>query len=207
MQQKESNCAHHEKIIRLYQIRKSWSDRAMDRLRKESIHDSLTGLYNRRYFFTQLQRESLLFRRHKRPLSLIMIDLDHFKRVNDQHGHIAGDHALTQLADLITLFLRETDVAARYGGEEIAILLPETSLEEAIEIAERLRIQVKETPVEWNDQTISITASFGVAQFRESSTNINDLLIAADAQLYAAKEYGRDCVFPQPEGQIFISEL
>ncbi len=156
--------------------------------------DGLTGLYNRRHFDEQLARIVADSLAHGSPASLIVADVDHFKRVNDTYGHEAGDAVLRAVARVFLDCLRAEDVCARYGGEEIAILLPETSVERALEVAERVRKAIGSKPIQHGDRSIKVTASFGVAGYPESTALRDALFPAADKALYAAKNGGRDQV-------------
>jgi len=156
--------------------------------------DQLTGLYNRRHFDEQLARIVADSLAHGSPASLIVADVDHFKRVNDTYGHEAGDAVLKSVARVFLDCLRAEDVCARYGGEEIAILLPETSVERAQEVAERVRKAIAGKPVRHGDRTITVTASFGVAGYPESTALRDALFPAADRALYEAKGAGRNQV-------------
>jgi diguanylate cyclase (GGDEF)-like protein len=166
-----------------------------DSLRVLALHDALTGLYNRRYLDDALLRELRRFERSGNPVSLIMIDIDHFKRFNDTFGHDAGDFVLSAVARIITNNIRPTDIACRYGGEELAVLLPEADLECAMGRAEILRIAIRELNLTHRGQTIPApTASFGVAEFPMHGAILTDFLKATDLALYHAKEAGRDQV-------------
>ncbi len=156
--------------------------------------DGLTGLYNRRHFDEQLARIVADSLAHGSPASLVVADVDHFKRVNDTYGHEAGDAVLKAVARVFLDCLRAEDVCARYGGEEIAILLPETSVVRAQEVAERVRKAIASKPVQHGDRTIRVTASFGVAGYPESTALRDALFPAADKALYEAKGAGRDQV-------------
>ena len=160
----------------------------------DSHEDKLTGLHNRRFFDDRIAGE---FARHDRNLqtfSLLIADVDHFKKVNDTHGHEAGDAVLQAIAKVFADAVRTTDVCARFGGEEIAILLPETPLPGALELAERLRVAVAARPVMYAGREIRVTASFGVATFPHSARAREDFFPAADQALYRAKREGRNCV-------------
>jgi diguanylate cyclase (GGDEF)-like protein len=162
--------------------------------RRESACDHLTGIANRRTFFDAAELELLRWRRAPRPLSLVMIDADHFKRINDRHGHAAGDAVLRSLAGLLTHTFRQVDVAARIGGEEFAVLLPSTPLGAALGVAERLRKAVADAQVSFEGQTLRYTISAGVATMDDQVDAIGDLLKRADKALYAAKAAGRNLV-------------
>ncbi|HEX9108983.1 MAG TPA: GGDEF domain-containing protein [Longimicrobiales bacterium] len=161
-----------------------------------SRHDPLTGLANRRFFEERLAAEARRCDRYGRPLAVVMVDIDHFKRVNDTHGHDGGDAVLRALGDLLATSLRETDLPARLGGEEFVLLLPETPLDAAAETAERLRARVEALAIPWRGGTIPITASFGVSAAPECVPTSAALLESADAALYASKEAGRNRVTP-----------
>lgn len=158
-----------------------------------AITDSLTGLHNRRYFFATAQRELDLARRHRRPLCVIMLDLDHFKGVNDSYGHAVGDLMLKTVAGCCQKNLRETDLLGRYGGEEFAVLLPETTLAAAQEAAERLRLAIADLAVAVGPHTVTITASLGLAALDGTQPGLDRLLDCADHALYKAKATGRNC--------------
>jgi diguanylate cyclase (GGDEF)-like protein/PAS domain S-box-containing protein len=166
-----------------------------DTLREMALRDGLTGLYNRRYFEDVFYRELHRAERNGKPVSVVMIDIDHFKRFNDKHGHDAGDFVLSAVARAISNSIRPSDIACRYGGEELAIVLPETTLESARDRAEQMRRAIRETNLTHLGQTLpGPTASFGVAVYPEHGTKPADLLKAADQALYRAKHEGRDRV-------------
>ena len=155
--------------------------------------DGLTGLLNRRCFTDQGQRALELARRYARPLALIVIDVDHFKRVNDTHGHAVGDKALQLISGRCSLGLRRTDIIARIGGEELAVLLPETALEGAMRVAERLRRNVEMCRLDLAHSSVRFTISVGVAVLRHE-TSLGELLERSDVSLYDAKSAGRNRV-------------
>jgi diguanylate cyclase (GGDEF)-like protein len=159
-----------------------------------SQKDELTGLKNRRAFFEQAGRALEQARRFCHPVSLIMMDIDHFKMINDNHGHAAGDRVLQAVADLFQKSVRQIDIVARMGGEEFALVLPETALEDAAYLAERLRARIEDLAVTDGGEGIGITASFGVANSPDGNKNIDLLLTDADGALYAAKRSGRNRV-------------
>lgn len=156
--------------------------------------DSLTGLHNRRHFFELAEREFERARRYGRPLAAIMLDIDHFKHVNDSYGHAIGDQVLRVIASRCQESLREIDVLGRYGGEEFVALLPENDLEGACKAAERLRLRVADTPMDTLRGPLTVTISLGVAAFTESCPGPSELLNQADAAMYAAKAAGRNRV-------------
>ncbi|MBA3890925.1 MAG: GGDEF domain-containing protein [Gemmatimonadaceae bacterium] len=156
--------------------------------------DSLTGLSNRRAFEEHLQRIIAETDRFGGCGSLVLVDLDHFKSVNDTYGHQAGDQVLRQVARALTDGVRTVDVCARYGGEELAILLPQTGIDGARDLAERLRVAIADKVVRVNGEEIRVTASFGVASYPDPVKVKESLFPAADRALYAAKHDGRNCV-------------
>jgi diguanylate cyclase (GGDEF)-like protein len=157
-----------------------------------AITDSLTNLYNRRGLIQLGEREIERARRFDRAFSTLMLDLDHFKILNDSYGHMAGDEVLRQLADLLTQLVRSIDVVARYGGEEFTILLPECSQDCAHVVAERLRLAVENTHFKTGAGDLNITISVGVASGSNLPLEMERMLNAADQALYAAKEAGRN---------------
>jgi len=171
-------------------------EQAKERLRELAVKDGLTGLYNHRYFKRFLTQEIKRARRHKSQVSLIMMDIDHFKNYNDTYGHLAGDEVLRNVAKLMTGNIRGIDVAARYGGEEFVIVLPQTNKNAAKIVAEKLRILVGDQKFQNEDTQPNgkITISIGVATFPENATNLEELIHQADQRLYHAKSLGRNCV-------------
>ncbi len=159
-------------------------------LEQLATRDPLTGCLNRRAFFERLQTEFLLSQRHSRDLACVMLDIDHFKAVNDRHGHSAGDEVLRTLAETLRATLRVTDAVCRYGGEEFCLLLPSTDVEKAVVVAEYARCQIAKNKV----QDIQVTASFGVAGLVAEMTDPQQLLDQADQALYLAKDRGRNRV-------------
>lgn len=158
-----------------------------------AMTDALTGIYNRRALFLLGRREVERAKRFGRPLTAIMFDLDHFKRVNDLYGHAVGDQVLAQVARLCQGELRQTDLLGRYGGEEFVVLLPETSLSDAWQTAERLRQRVARTLIETDRGPLHITVSLGVAALPRAQLSLEKLIEQADQALYAAKQAGRNC--------------
>lgn len=168
---------------------------ARDELEQLSITDALTGLVNRRRLIAQMEVEIERSRRHERRFCVLILDVDHFKRFNDRHGHLAGDDVLKGVAARLKDVVRNVDTVARFGGEEFVVMLPEEEASEALVIAERIRARVAAEPFSTGDQgTESVTVSVGVAEFPTSGENLEALLAAADAALYRAKRGGRDRV-------------
>ena len=156
--------------------------------------DFLTGLYNRRFFEKLGTVELARCQRYMRPLSMLMIDIDHFKSVNDRLGHAAGDRVLQNVAALCRAKKRESDIVARVGGEEFAVLLPETTELAAMQFAERLRKQVRESTTTVNGQMVNVTISVGVAGASTRTSGVQALMEQADQALYQAKRSDRDQV-------------
>jgi diguanylate cyclase (GGDEF)-like protein len=163
-------------------------------LERLAITDALTGLYNRRFFQSRLAAEVARARRYGRVLSLVMLDLDNFKEINDQRGHQVGDHVLAEVGKILGGNVRASDIACRYGGEEFAVLLPETGPEQAGRAAEKLRTRLKEH-FQAGEDALALTVSLGVASYPSACVaDENDLVKRADAALYEAKGLGRDRV-------------
>jgi diguanylate cyclase (GGDEF)-like protein len=171
---------------------------SQETLRRQAVTDSLTGLYNRMHFnklaVDEIQRAS----RYARPLSVIMFDIDLFKRINDTFGHVTGDTVLKMVGVVVKEQIRATDQPARYGGEEFIILLPETSATEAAVVAERLRYKLETTTIQTGKGTIAITASFGVSDYRVKTNqkpnekDLSELIANVDRALYSSKDSGRN---------------
>lgn len=178
-------------------------------LRLQAVRDPLTGLYNRRYMQEFLDRELLCARRKHRPIAVMMIDLDHFKRYNDNFGHSAGDGALVAVGEVLQRSVRAEDIACRYGGEEFALILPECSLLQATVRAEEIRKRVRECRAQREQQSKGVlTVSIGVAAFDETTDSVNFLLKFADDALYEAKRAGRDrVVAAQPAAPLSESAI
>jgi len=173
--------------------------RALKESRELAITDPLTGLHNRRYLWELLGRELLKARRNRTPIAAILADIDHFKRFNDTWGHEAGDLVLKRVADVIREQVRGSDIGCRYGGEELAVVLPETTLEVAVERAERIRRGIEALRLEHGGRPLdAVSASFGVAVFPQHADNAEALLRAADEALYGAKNAGRNRVVVSP---------
>lgn len=159
-----------------------------------TVLDALTGVHNRRYLTEFLDRELARAHRYDRPLALALFDIDRFKRINDTHGHLAGDTVLRQLAALLKGVVRKDELLARYGGEEFAIVLPETSVEAGVAAGERLREAVEGHRFEYEGEVIPVTVSVGVAVSSADVAGPTELLDAADQKLYEAKNAGRNRV-------------
>ena len=177
--------------------------KAVNRLAKMSVIDELTGLNNRRYLMEALERETNRAERYRTDLAVCMLDLDHFKAVNDTYGHPTGDKVLRFVAEQLKSAVRKNDVACRYGGEEFAVLFPDTSAEDAVQICERFRETIETTPVPHDRGEIRITVSIGVASYLPHPDRSMDAVIRlADQALYTAKSSGRNQVFADKERRI-----
>jgi two-component system cell cycle response regulator len=168
--------AYHEEIYRLTTI------------------DGLTQVYNKRYFIETLEREIGRAHRYRRELSLIMFDIDHFKKINDTYGHLAGDHVLKQLASVIKARIRREDIMSRYGGEEFAIILPEIDNYNAMQFAEKIRALVEKAIFRFEDTDIPVTISIGCASMTSELQEPHEFVRVADGHLYEAKSQGRNRV-------------
>src|SRR5262252_2145221 len=155
--------------------------------------DGLTMVYNKRTFETTLEREVSRSNRYRRALSLVLFDLDHFKKINDERGHLAGDAILRQFAGVVKQNVRREDTVGRVGGEEFALLLPEVAIQPARGVAEKIRALIERFSFRFEEHVIRVTSSFGVATLAEAMTP-PELYGAADERLYAAKEAGRNRV-------------
>lgn len=187
-------------LVNILSLETSRNIRRLRVFEQESITDPLMGIYNRRYLERRLADEVERAKRYGMPLSVLLIDIDHFKRVNDIYGHQVGDIVLEGMAQLIVTTLRTTDIVARYGGEEIMVIAPSTPVKTAENLAERLRKVVEnssyEIPIEL-DRDISalgVTVSIGVACFSQDTQDMQDLIQNADKALYRAKSEGRNRV-------------
>lgn len=167
------------------------ANRELERL---AVSDGLTGALNRRRFIELAAQELERARRYGRPLALVLWDLDHFKRINDCFGHLAGDAVLCAAVQRAQRLLRSSDILARYGGEEFVVLLPDTELEAAIRLAERIRLALCQSPLETGQGSIAMSASMGVTVLREEDAGVDDLIGRADLAMYVAKDAGRNRV-------------
>jgi len=171
------------------------NSRRIEQMEKQAVTDELTGLYNRRAFALSGEKEVGRSRRYQRPLALILFDIDHFKNVNDSHGHLIGDHVLRVLTGLVTRTTRSTDIVCRYGGEEFIVLMPEASRDEGLAMAERLRQEISRMTVVTAVGTLSLTVSLGVAALHlDEDENLESLIARADRAMYQAKAAGRNTV-------------
>jgi len=175
------------------------------RLAEGALQDALTGLYNRRHLDERLGSELAAAQRHGRPLSLLLVDIDHFKEVNDAHGHLAGDETLKMVAFVLRGAVRKEDVLARYGGEEFVVIARETALQGARALGERIRRAVEKSRCSWQGTGVGVTVSIGVTVSVGLSVYVpgrseREFLEAADRALYAAKQQGRNRVVAQPLG-------
>jgi diguanylate cyclase (GGDEF)-like protein len=178
--------AMEQNFVMTYELRQAKED-----AERMASTDSLSGLTNRRAFFEQAKSPVHYCHRNALPVSVIVLDLDHFKQINDTRGHVAGDTAIHHAAQLIRTSLRRSDLCCRWGGEEFVVLLPDTPLDEALHVAEKLRKAIEALPVPLPDEDIALTASFGVA---EGPGELDRLINRADAALYRAKREGRNRV-------------
>ncbi len=164
-------------------------------LRQQSTRDPLTGLFNRRFLEETLKQEEAKFTRHQHDFSVILIDIDYFKKFNDVHGHAAGDYVLKIVSEFLQYQVRQMDIVCRYGGEEMLILLPECNLEQAGEIAETVRFKLSQLPLIFQEKSIgNVTASLGVACFPQHGKTGNEVIKTADKCLYQAKLNGSNRV-------------
>lgn len=174
------------------------SKRYYDMLAQRAMLDGLTGLWNRAHFDQRLMEEVAASQRYDRPLSLVMLDVDRFKSINDNYGHPFGDEVLTSVGDVLLKNARTSDSACRYGGEEFTIILRETDIEGAVTFAERLRIQIEALPFKHKGQAVKVTASFGISGNSQCRNPCNFtkgwIVDSADRALYQAKQTGRNRV-------------
>lgn len=167
------------------------------KLEKQATTDPLTGVFNRRQFFDLAEKEIARSLRYHEPFSLLMIDIDHFKKINDTYGHSIGDEIIKNVAKTIFNNLREVDLIGRFGGEEFIIILSKTELKDAVLVAERLRLKIESSSIKSADQIIKCTVSIGIGTYQENDQNIIDIINRADECLYCAKNQGRNQVnFP-----------
>ena len=181
-------------LIVIMRVREQ-NERLKETLAQQARTDPLTGLNNRRAFSEALEREYLRLRRTGKPLSLLAVDVDHFKQINDNYGHAAGDEALRQLGELLPRIVRAYDSVGRIGGEEFGVLMPDCNSIQAMGRANALRAAVYSESQMWGHQ---VTVSVGIATVPDSAGSVEELQIAADSALYRAKDAGRDRVFAAP---------
>jgi diguanylate cyclase (GGDEF)-like protein len=162
--------------------------------RRLSISDGLTGLFNFRYFLARLEEAFQAHKRYERPCSVVLVDADRFKMVNDEHGHIVGDEMLRHVATLLRNGARSADVVARYGGDEFVILMPETGAPSAAKAAERIRANIESSPLSTPAGQLGVTASLGVSEFSSRCSESSAVLAEADSALYQSKRAGRNAV-------------
>ncbi|MDO8678710.1 MAG: diguanylate cyclase [Acidobacteriota bacterium] len=163
-------------------------------VKDNSVRDALTGCFTRAHSLEVIDAELRRARRSQTPVSMIMFDLDHFKEVNDRHGHLCGDAVLAAIGKRMKEVLRGSDLRCRYGGEEFLVLLPETPLQGARRVADTLRREIAERPIPWSGEALTVTASFGIAQTMPGEVNVQAVIARADQALYRAKDDGRNCV-------------
>ena len=173
-------------------------EQAVTRLRRQNRTDNLTQLYNRGHWEECAETIFRQFQRFSTPFSIVLFDLDHFKKINDSYGHPGGDEVLKRVARTLQNSIREVDVAARWGGEEFSLLLPQTELDGAQVFATRLLSAISALSIPYEQQIINCTCSIGIAQASADHENLDQLIKAADEALYLAKASGRNCVQPQP---------
>ena len=159
-----------------------------------TIMDGLTNVHNKRFFLEFLEREMARCLRHGRPLSLVMFDIDHFKAINDQHGHLTGDHVLKEIAKRLTARIRREELLARYGGEEFVAVLPETGRAGAMEFGEQIRLMVAREPFEFEGDRLPVTISVGISVLEAEPVETSAFIKQADENLYRAKRAGRNRV-------------
>ncbi|MFO1220072.1 MAG: GGDEF domain-containing protein [Burkholderiaceae bacterium] len=173
-------------------------EQARERLSVLATQDALTGVHNRRYFFEVAEREWSRCKRYGEDAALLLIDADNFKAINDVYGHLCGDRLLIAIAKAVRATLRQPDLMARFGGEELIILLPHTDPLGALDVAERIRERVAGGRLDWNGEKVGTTISVGVAPYAGDDRTLDALVHDADLALYAAKKAGRNCVRAAP---------
>lgn len=181
--------ANRQLNVRLAQIEQLQSE-----LREQALRDPLTQLFNRRYLSETMERELKLAKREKKPVSVIVMDIDRFKKINDKHGHRVGDEFLTEIAKLLQSHARGSDIICRYGGEEFLIVMPGANARTARKRAEQLRVRCEKMRIAQNGKELKVTLSFGVATYPTHGTEGEEIVIKADKALYKSKRRGRNCV-------------
>lgn len=179
-------------------VNKLQLEAANAQLQELALHDGLTGLLNRRHWESCLEREFARHNRYSNPASLVLFDIDHFKKLNDTYGHQAGDEVIRQVARITREMVRDTDYAGRYGGEEFVVLLADTPLQGASQFAERLRMAIEQLQISHEQLSLQCSVSVGVACIRTDMANHQALIEAADKALYQAKSAGRNQVVTSP---------
>jgi diguanylate cyclase (GGDEF)-like protein len=169
-------------------------DEALAIIAEQSVRDAMTGVYNRRKLEAAIADEVVRAVRYKRPLCMLMLDIDHFKRVNDTLGHLAGDEVIRHVAKTAMTCLRTSDIMGRYGGEEFGILLPEVASPGALVVGERVRSSVAASPASFEGKSVAVTISVGIAELRTDGSTPSNLVADADEALYASKKGGRNRV-------------
>lgn len=198
MLSQKNKVAYHDEVVNL--ILQGCSSALSRQLKIENLTDAavidpLTGCYNRREFENQLKRNIAGATRHQNKMSVFMFDLDHFKKINDTYGHLAGDKVLQEVSGLVRKNMRTGDILARYGGEEFIAILPETDKTKAMELADRLRVKILNKSIVHDGNTINVTASFGVSELNRN-TDMTWIIQDADTMMYKAKLNGRNTVMP-----------
>ena len=194
-----------ERLIEDEQVKRDWLENAVakrtedlqvlnEKLKYLATRDSLTDVLNRGSFFEAAQQQLLLFQRQKLPVSFILMDLDYFKRINDTYGHFIGDKVLIHFTQTLQAFLRKSDILGRVGGEEFAIFLPDTGLDTAFQLADKIRQTISDAALEVEGKTVTYTVSLGVESSEPEDQLIDELFKRADLKLYGAKDKGRDRV-------------
>ena len=171
----------------------------MKELSERAIRDPLTGIFNKQTFLSYLERNLVRCRDLNEPLSMAMLDIDWFKKINDGWGHLAGDYVLKEFADRVKIGIRPTDLLARYGGEEFGLIFPHTNLNEAAIVAERIRNQINARPFIFKEKTLPVTVSIGIAERDDSIEAPDALIVSADKALYRAKREGRNRTCRHPK--------
>jgi len=171
------------------------------KLEEASHQDHLTQVYNRRGIHKELENACTYYKTDNKNFSLIICDIDYFKKINDNYGHIAGDEVLKKVASEIKSIIRKDDVVARWGGEEFLVLLPNASMSAAYEVGEKIRKSIENTLFTYDDHTIAMTVSIGIAE-KNNELPISHIISQADAHMYAAKKEGRNTVYPRPKGTL-----
>ena len=177
-------------FLRLLQFQ----DQTRQRVSHHATLDPLTGAFNRRHFLQLVDREWSRAKRYNMDCALLLLDVDHFKKVNDTHGHLCGDRLLREIARVSGETLRQADVLARFGGEEFAVFLPHTDPLGALDVAERIRERVEQLQFSWEERDVPVSVSVGVASLQYEHLTLDHLIHDADEALYSAKAAGRNCV-------------